>query len=70
MGCEIKYIRTTESTNVPYVSVQLISATPTTSYHEKMFSKNNHFKKAFLHSSCSELVIKKFKNCFEEVRFK
>ena len=27
MGCEIKYIGTTESTNVPYVSVQLICAT-------------------------------------------
>ena len=27
MGCDIKYIGTTESTNVPYVSVQLICAT-------------------------------------------
>ena len=24
MGCEIKYIGTTESTNIPYVSVQLM----------------------------------------------
>ena len=37
MGCEIKYIVTTDSTNVSYVSVQLICATATTSYHQKMF---------------------------------
>ena len=47
MGCQIRYIRTTESTNVPYVSVQLICATAATSYHQKMFSKNNHFEKGF-----------------------
>ena len=61
MGCEIKYIETTESTNVPCVSVQLICATATRSYHQKMFKKIIILKKAFLHSSCSELVIKKFK---------
>ena len=37
MGCEIKYIGTTESTNVPYVNVQLICATATRSYRRKMF---------------------------------
>ena len=37
MGCEIKYIRTSESTNIPYISVQLISSTLTTIYHQKMF---------------------------------
>ena len=47
MGCEIKYTGTTESTNVPYVSVQLICATATTSYHQKMFQQNNHFEKSF-----------------------
>ena len=47
MGCEIKYIGTTESTNVPCVSVQLICATATRSYHQKMFKKNNHFEKSF-----------------------
>ena len=31
MGCEIKYIGTTESTNVPYVSLQLICAAATRS---------------------------------------
>ena len=61
MGCEIKYIGTTESTNIPYISVQLICATATTSYHQKMFQKISILKKAFLHSSCSALVIKKFK---------
>ena len=47
MGCEIKYIGTTESTNVPYVSVQLICATATRSYLQKMFKKNNQFEKSF-----------------------
>ena len=37
MGCKNKYIGTTESTNVPYSSVQLICATAMTSYHQKMF---------------------------------
>ena len=37
MGCEIKYVGTTESTNIPYVSVQLIRATAIASYHQKMF---------------------------------
>ena len=60
MGCEIKYIGTIESTNVPCVSVQLICATATRSYHQKMLKKIIILKKAFLHS-CSELVIKKFK---------
>ena len=62
MECEIKYIGTTESTIILYVSVQLICATATTSYHQKMFQKINILKRrAFLHSSCSVLVIKKFK---------
>ena len=47
MGCEIKCIGTTESTKVPYVSVQLICAIATTSYHQKMFLKNNNFEKSF-----------------------
>ena len=33
MGCENKDIRTTESGNIPYVSVSLICATATTRYH-------------------------------------
>ena len=37
MGCEIKYVGTTESTNILYISVQLICATARTSYHQKMF---------------------------------
>ena len=37
MGCEIKYIGTTELTNIPYISVHLICATATTSYRQKMF---------------------------------
>ena len=37
MGCEIKYVGTTESTNILYVSVQLICATAITNYHQKMF---------------------------------
>ena len=36
MECEIKYIGTTESTIILYVSVQLICATATTSYHQKV----------------------------------
>ena len=40
VGCEIKYIRTTESTNISYVSIQLICATATTIYHKKDFPKN------------------------------
>ena len=36
MGCEIKYVGTTELTNIPYTSVQLICATAITSYHQKM----------------------------------
>ena len=47
MGFEIKYIGTTEPTIIPYVSVQLICATATTSYHQKMFKQNNHFEKSF-----------------------
>ena len=42
MSCEIKYIGTTESTNIPYVSVQLICATATTSG-----PKNKYFGKSF-----------------------
>ena len=37
MGCEIKYVGTTESTNILYIGVQLICAIAITSYHEKMF---------------------------------
>ena len=37
MDCEIKYIGTTESTNVPHNSVKLICATAMASYHQKMF---------------------------------
>ena len=37
MGFEIKYVGTTELTNIPYISVQLIFATAITSYHQKMF---------------------------------
>ena len=66
MGCEIKYVGTTESTNIPYISVQLICATAIASYHQKMFQKNKHFEKRFLHSSCSALVIKKFKKSTSE----
>ena len=70
MGFEINYIGTTKLTNVPYVSVQLICATATTSYHEKMFENIRILKKAFLCSSCSALVIKKFeKNTCEGVPF-
>ena len=61
MGCEVKYIRTTESTIIPYVLVQLTCATATTSYQQKMFQKISVLKKPFLLSSCSTFVIKKFK---------
>ena len=61
MGCEIKYIGTTESTNISYVSVQLICATTTTSYNQKTVQKISILEKAFLPSSCSALVVKKFK---------
>ena len=37
MGCEIKYVGTTESTNIPYITGQLICATAITSYLQKMF---------------------------------
>ena len=37
MGSEIKYVGTTESTNIPYISVQLICANAITNYHQKMF---------------------------------
>ena len=37
MGCEIKYEGTTESSNIQYISIQLICATAITSYHQKMF---------------------------------
>ena len=71
MGFEIKYIGTTEPTIIPYVSVQLIWATATTSYHQKMFQKIRILKKAFLCSSCSALVIKKFKKApMKEFRFR
>ena len=63
MGCEIKCIRATESINIPYVSVQLLCAIATTSCHQKMFQKKRISKKVFLRSSCSELVIQKFKKC-------
>ena len=33
MGCEIKYVGTIESTNIPYISAPLICATAITSYH-------------------------------------
>ena len=36
MGCEINYVGTTESTNIQYISVQIIYATAITSYHQKM----------------------------------
>ena len=64
MGCEIKYVGTTESTNIPYISVQLICATAITSYNQSIL------KKAFLHSSCSALLIKKLKKIpLEEFHF-
>ena len=69
MGCEIKYIGSTEPTNVPCVSVQLICATATRSYHQKMFKKIIILKKVFLHSSCSELRLRHLKNTSEEVPF-
>ena len=47
MSCEMKYIRTTESTNISYISVQLICATATTSYHQKLFWKNKYFEESF-----------------------
>ena len=37
MGCEIKWVGTTESTNIPYVSVQFICATAITRCHQRMF---------------------------------
>ena len=37
MGCEIKWVGATESTNIPYISVQLICATAITSCHQRMF---------------------------------
>ena len=37
MGCEIKYIETTESTNIPHVSFPLICSTATSSDHQKVF---------------------------------
>ena len=43
IGCEIKYAGTTESTNIPYMSVQLVCATAITSYHQKMFLKKYAF---------------------------
>ena len=58
---EMKYIGSTESTNIPFVNVQFICTTATASYHQKMFEKISIIKKAFLCSSCSALVIKKFK---------
>ena len=45
MDCEIKYIETTESTSIPYISVQLTCTTATTSYHQKMFLNNKYFQK-------------------------
>ena len=45
MDCEIKYIGTTESTSIPYISVQLTCTTATTSYHQKMFLNNKYFQK-------------------------
>ena len=48
----------------------LICATATMSYHQKMFQKISILKKAFLGSSCSALVIKKFKKIpVEEFHF-
>ena len=37
MGCEIKFVGTTESTIILYINVQLTYATSITSYHQKMF---------------------------------
>ena len=37
MDCEIKWVRTTESTNIPYTSVQFICATEITRCHQRMF---------------------------------
>ena len=37
VGREIKYVGTTEWTNIPYISVQLKCATVIASYHQKMF---------------------------------
>ena len=61
VGCEINYLGITELTNISYVSAQLICATATTNYHQKMFQKIGILKKAFLRNSCFSLVIKKFK---------
>ena len=69
MSCEVKCIRTAGSINIPYVSVQLICATATTSCHQKMFQKISIFKKPFLRSSCSDLVIKKIKKHLDGVPF-
>ena len=47
MGFEIKYVEITESTNILYISVQLICATAITNYHQRMFEKSKHFQKIF-----------------------
>ena len=63
MGCEIiKCVGTTELTNIPYTSVQLICAAAITEVTTKRCSKKTVLEKAFVHSSCSTLVTKKFKN--------
>ena len=39
MGCEVKYVKTTESTNILYISVQLICPTAITNYHQRVLNK-------------------------------
>ena len=63
MGCEIiKCVGTTELTNISYASVQLICAAAITEVATKRCSNKTVLEKAFVHSSCSALVTKKFKN--------
>ena len=53
MGCEVKYVKTTESTNILYISVQLICPTAITNYHQRVLNKYAFWKKLF----CTEAVL-------------
>ena len=47
MDCEIKYVETTELTNIPYISFQLICATAMTSCTIRCSKKISVLKKNF-----------------------
>ena len=68
MGCEIKDIGTTELANIPYVGFNMYHCS--NELPSKDVPKISILKKAFLGSSCSALVIKKFKKIpVEEFHF-